>query len=271
MKPAFGLPNVLTRSFTTSVTGSRTPRNVCGRVSTLWSMMSGGVPAWTIAVSFWFRSDPPWKPAMYEMSICQPWALPHSSSSKRTNALWSGWKSWFCRICSFPFTLALDFGIWSALTASTTLCDGGGVAVAAPPAAGLAAAAGLVAAAAGLVAAAAGLPAAAGLVAAAGALVAAGADVAAGFGASVGFAGAVVGAAVGAAPPHACSSAPAAGSPSANPVHDRKRRRPRLRERGSEDMKLLPPNARDGRRPKRREYRREQSGCQRVAAGRANL
>src|SRR5688500_258656 len=88
------------------------------------------------------------------MSIGQLCALPHSSRRRRTKALWSGWKSWFCRICSLPLTVLDDFGFCSALTAWTTDCDGAGVAVGAPAAAaaglvGSAAAAGLVAAAAG--------------------------------------------------------------------------------------------------------------------------
>src|SRR5262245_12885997 len=179
-------------------------------------MRSGGVPAETIAVSFWLRSEPPWKPAMYEMSIAQPCALPHSSSSSRTKALWSGWKSWFCRICSLPLTLAPDFGFWIAATPWTTDCDGAGVAVAAPAAAGA-----VVAAAAGLA------PPAAGLVAAAaGAVVAA----AAGFGASVGLAGAAVGEA---APPQACRIGAAAASPIVNDVHVSRRRRPIDVVRGS--------------------------------------
>src|SRR5438105_4521094 len=114
------------------------------------------------------------------MSIGQPCALPYSSSSRRTKALWSGWKSWFCRICSLPTGLAPDFGFWIAATAWTTDCDGAGVAVAAPAAAGAAVAA--PAAAGAVVAAAAGAvvaPAAAGLVAA-GAVVGAAAPAAAG-------------------------------------------------------------------------------------------
>src|SRR5437763_1784047 len=39
--PMFGLPLVLASSATSSVTGSSTPRKVCGRVSVLWSMTSG--------------------------------------------------------------------------------------------------------------------------------------------------------------------------------------------------------------------------------------
>src|SRR5262245_9311663 len=207
-------------------------------------MMSGGVPACTMAVSFWLRSEPPWKPAMYEMSIAQPWALPHSSSSSRTKALWSGWKSWFCRICSLPLTLAPDFGFWIAATAWTTDCDGAGVAVAAPAAAGVApaaagavvaAAAGLAAPAAGLVAAAAGAAGAAAGGPAAGGF---GGSAAAGFAAAVGVAGAVVGVAP---EPQACRIGATAARPSVRDDHLSMRRRPRGEVGGTNDMKLHSP------------------------------
>src|SRR5438093_483032 len=115
------------------------------------------------------------------MSSGQPFAFAHSSSERRTNELWSGWKSWCCMTVNRPVILALDFGLGRSPTSLRTVSEGGGSVGCGAGAASFAASAGLVAA--GL---AAGADGSVGLAAAAGVLVGAdgfSAGLSAGFGA----------------------------------------------------------------------------------------